>query len=185
MVKLSGDYGSQQTTNGVVEILSPMAFIWRRAISWGGTSALTSDGTSITFTNTNLPKEGELVKIASDGTATQTFGNLATTDSGTTSVAMVWTGYEVADSGAQDTFTIIDGAYYLFELSSDRINSGAAPAAGTFVYYSANDKKFQNASASGSYFTYKVGVCEGTVTRNSATYYRIRWNRAGDFSTTA
>lgn len=184
MVKLSGDYGSQQTTNGVVELLSPMAFVWRRAIEWGGTSALTSDGTSITFTNTNLPKEGEVVKIGSDGKATQTFGNLAVTDSGTTSLCLVWTGYEVADSGAQDTFTVLDGAYYLFELSSDRVNSGAAPSAGTAVYYSANDKKFQNTNATGSYKAYRVGVCEGTVTRNSATYYRIRWNRVGDFATT-
>lgn len=177
MVKISGDYGSQQTANGVVELLSPMHFIWRRALEWGGTTALGSDGTSVTFTNTNLPKEGELVMINSAGKAAQN-GNLSVTDSGTTSLALVWTGYAVADAGAVDTITVVDGAYYLFEVSSDRVSSSMAPAAGYLAFYDASQKKFYGTdSAEGVKGTYRVGVCEGTTTRGGATYYRLRWGR--------
>ena len=60
MAKITGDFGSSQKANGVVELLSPLAMVWRRPLEWGGTSSLGSDGVSVTFTNTNLPKEGEI-----------------------------------------------------------------------------------------------------------------------------
>lgn len=168
MVKLSGNFGSQQTANGVVELLSPLTMIWRRPIEWGGTSALGSDGVSVTFTNTNLPKEGEVVKIGTDGKAAYLTG--AETDANM-SLGLVWTGYEQHDSGAVDTITMIDSNYMLFDVDASRIDSATA---GEAIYWSASAKQFTTDTTS----AYAVGVCEMTGTvRGGNTFTRIKWSR--------
>lgn len=181
MANISGNYGSQQTKNGVVELLTPLHLIWRRAIEWGGTAALGSDGISVTITTTNLPKEGEVVKINSSGKAVAVGGNLAATDSGTTSLALVWTGYEVADSAAVDVLTVIDAPRFLYEVSADRVNTTAGLSSGHLVFWDSSISKYWGHASSGltntTEHSYLVGICEGSVTRNSATYYRIMWNR--------
>jgi hypothetical protein len=177
-----GNYGSQQTANGVVELLSPLQMVWRRGIEWGGTAALSSDGISVTVTSTNLPKEGHVVKINSSGKAVALSANMATTDSGTTSLALVWVGYEVSDAAASDVVTVIDAPWYLFEISSDRVDAAYTLSAGRYVYYDGASQVFYGLdnTASGktaSTYGYACGVSEGATTRNGSTYYRVRWNR--------
>jgi len=178
-----GDYGSQQTANGVVELLSPLQMVWRRGIEWGGTAALSSDGISVTVTSTNLPKEGNLVRINSSGKAVSLTENLATTDSGTTSLALVWVGYEVSDAAASDVITVIDAPWYLFEISSERVSASYALTAGFLVYYdgAANlfyGEEFTASGKTNSTYGYHCGVSEGAATRNGSTYFRVRWNRS-------
>jgi hypothetical protein len=176
MAKISGNFGTGQTANGVVELLSPLAMVWRRPIEWGGTSSLGSNGVSVTFTNTNLPKEGEVIMVGTDGKAT-TPEALTAADTGAASLCVVWTGYEQNDSGAVDTLTVLDGGYFVFDISSDRVTSGTPPVAGSLVYYDASVKEYTVTAGAGSDFNHNVGVCEGTRTAAGATYYRIRWSR--------
>jgi len=176
MAKLTGEFGSSQKANGVVELLSPLAMVWRRPIEWGGTSSLGSDGVSVTFTNTNLPKEGEVVYVFTDGTA-KAAADLTAADTGAASLGVVWTGYEQHDSGAIDTFTMIDGNYFLYDVSDDRAKSGDPPVAGSLVYFDAGNKGYTDSTGSGATHYHKIGTCESTRTTGGTTYYRIKWSR--------
>ena len=168
MAKISGNFGSQQTGNGVVQLLSPLGLVWRRAIEWGGTTALGSDGVSITFDNSNLPMEGHVVKVDTDGKAAavaagETDANL--------SLGVVWTGYDQHDSGAIDTITMIDGGYFLFDVDASLVE---AAVAGQALYWSASVNQFTD-DATGAY---AVGVCEQTgMSRGGKTFTRIKWTR--------
>jgi hypothetical protein len=179
MAKITGDFGSSQKANGVVELLSPLAMVWRRPLEWGGTSSLGSDGVSVTFTNTNLPKEGEIVYVYTDGTAKAAV-DLAAADTKAASLCLVWTGYEQHDSGAIDTFTTIEGNYFLYDVSDARVNAHVdtpIPTAGALVYWAADEKVYTSLASTGSDHYHSVGTCESTRTAGGTTYYRIKWSR--------
>tara|TARA_R110000824_G_scaffold235549_1_gene424337 strand:- start:49 stop:552 length:504 start_codon:yes stop_codon:yes gene_type:complete len=167
MAKISGNFGSGQTTNGVLELLSPLAMVWRRAIEWGGTSALDSDGVSITFTNTNLPKEGQVVKVNSSGKAIA----VAAGDDTNESYGVVWTGYDQSDSGAVDTITMLDSGYMLFDVDASLVHSATA---GALMYFSASVQKWTTTTTD----AVAHGVCEQTaIVRGGKTFTRIKWTR--------
>lgn len=179
MAKISGNFGSGQTSNGVVEILSPLAGVWRRPIEWGGDSSLGSDGVSVTFTNTNLPEEGQVVEVGTDGTADHCAALTGTeTDLlRKASLGLVWTGKDQHDSGAVNTFTMIDGSNFLFDVSAGRV--GSTLAAGKRALWDRVNKKFESTdNASGATSMYNIGVVEQIgIARGGQTFARIKWTR--------
>ena len=171
MAKISGNFGSGQTANGVLELLSPLAMVWRRAIEWGGTSALGSDGVSVTFTNTNLPKEGQVVAINTSGKAVAMAGT-DTGDLAVESYGVVWTGYDQADSGAVDTITVLQGGFMLFDVDASLVSG--TPTAGGAAYYSASINKWTSATTGGAL---SFGTIEQTgIVRGGQTFTRIKWS---------
>jgi hypothetical protein len=180
MAKMTGNFGSGQTVNGVVELISPLTMVWRRPIGWGGGTSMSSNGVSIVYDNTNLPLEGTVVLVQSDGDANVTVnsGHASAYDLQGLSLALVWTGYDQHDSGAIDTITVIDSGHFLFDVSPDRCTTGAEPAAGTVVYYDSDVDKFTNDPGATTDYNHPVGVCEGERTASGLIYYRIKWTRS-------
>lgn len=166
------EFGSQQTANGVVNLLTPLTMVWRRDVPVDSSSFISADTSkgalefSTDTTGAHAILEGEWVILDASS------GEASIDDAGGNMGYMVWAGTDRQDIASSGGITILCGSY-IAEVSEENFDDGGTYNYGTPLYIGTGSwvgKLTSTDPGSGVV----VARIEGSTTRNGKVYYRIR-----------